>query len=416
MSKRYLLRSIALILSLVFCALTGPAIAQKSSFPLIDVHAHLLPDRNLRFDRAVASAVRLMDQNGIGTTVLMSPPRNRRIKLNYDIANFRKAIGKYPGRFVFLGGGGTLNPTLHSYGNASRVTEKMRRNFAAQARKLIKQGANGFGEIGGLHISLARQHGYSFVPVDHPLLKVLADVAAEHDLPIDLHMDAVARKIKPPSRLASFPNNPKTFPATLGALEKLLAHNRKAKIVWAHGGTDHLGDFSAATIGSLMDAHPNLFVSLKVSGPAAPVHNKLFSPGMLEPDWFSLLSRHSDRFLIGTDNFYADPDTVGPGKEFARRAQPRTKATLIFLSLLPADLARKIGRDNATRLYKLSAKQAPEVVPPGPVAAPAPPSAPSPPSSRAGGKGLCKDGNMAHCRIACRRGMPAACARLKRGR
>jgi predicted TIM-barrel fold metal-dependent hydrolase len=216
--------------------------------------------------------------------------------------------------------------------------------------------------------------------------------------------------MKTPPNLAKFPKNPGTFPATIPALERLLAHNRKARIIWDHGGTDHLGDFSAATVGGLMDRYDNLYVSLKVPGPKAQSVVKLFRAGALDPEWRSLLSRHSDRFVIGTDTFYAGPDGTGVIAEFAKYAQTRLRLTSQFLSLLPAELARKIGRDNALRLYRLSPEQAPNEIPT--VATTASPPSPAP-VKRAGG--TCRDGNMAACTIACQRGFKKACARLKRG-
>jgi hypothetical protein len=256
--------------------------------------------------------------------------------------------------------------------------------------------------MSSLHISLLRQHGYSYVPADHPLLKLLADIAAANGVPIDLHMDAVRDEMKPPPRLAKLPNNPKIFPATLNALENLLSHNRQAIIVWAHGGSDHLGDLSATTVAGLIERHSNLHLSLRVSGPRAKTHNKLFSPGRVNANWLSLLKRFPDRFTIGSDNFYADPEGSGAIAEFSRNAEPRLRATATFLSLLPAYLAQKIGRDNAVRIYGFVDGDAPTM----------PASSSTPPASR----GRCRDGNMAHCRIACSRGVSRACARLKRGK
>lgn len=45
----------------------------------------------------------------------------------------------------------------------------------------------------------------------------------------------------------------------------------------------------------------------------------------------------------------------GPGLTFAERNEPKLQATVHFLSLLPAEIVRKIGRDNAVRLYNLRA-------------------------------------------------------------
>jgi predicted TIM-barrel fold metal-dependent hydrolase len=411
MANRYCyLLVLVLLAALAVCGAADRASAQGSAIAIIDVHTHLVPGPGMRFEDSVATAVKLMDRYRVGTSIVMSPPRKAGIRQNYDAADFRAVLKKYPGRFVYLGGGGTLNPMLHSNSDPARVTAQVRTKFAAEARRLIDGGAKGFGEIGSLHISLSRQHGYTYVPADHPLLKLLADIAAERGVPIDLHMDAARSEMTPPPQLAKFPNNPQKFPATLEGLEGLLSHNRKAIIVWAHCGTDHLGDFNAGTVAGLMQRHANLYLSLKVTGPRAQTLNKLFSPGRLDPEWRALFERFPDRFTIGTDNFYADPKGQGPTMEFSRKAEPRLQATAAFLSLLPPGLARKIGRDNAIKLYRLNSREAPASIPN--------PSAVSPTPAPVGRerKRLCRHGNMAHCKVACQRGVQAACAQLKRGR
>jgi hypothetical protein len=98
-------------------------------------------------------------------------------------------------------------------------------------------------------LSVIPRHGYNFVPADHPLLLLLADIAAEHDVPIDLHMDTLIKSIATPAAF-SRNQNPKTLPETLAAFRRLLEHNPKAKIVWAHGGSDHLGDMTAELVGA----------------------------------------------------------------------------------------------------------------------------------------------------------------------
>lgn len=385
-----------------------PAAAQKSPVPIVDVHAHFLPGSGLAFDGAVASAVQTMDEFGVVRSIVMSPPRGRRIRLNYDYPDFRAALSRYPGRFAYLAGGGTLNIQLHGQAGRATVSEAVTSSFATRARKAIDDGALGFGEMSSLHISLSRDHGYNYVPADHPLLLTLADIAAERDVPIDLHMDAVAVAMVPPPRLAQLPNNPPVFPATLGALEKLLSHNPHARIVWAHAGSDQLGDLTAERVSALMDRYPNLMMSLRVVGPKAPARNKLFSGPDLDPDWVSVLTRHADRFVIGTDSFYVGPDAAGPGTitKFSQANRPKMRATVRFLSLLPHELAEKIGWRNAVRIYKLADLETKSA----PAAGEAAHAVPAPPG------GLCRDGNLEHCRIACQRGVKPACARLERAR
>lgn len=388
-------------------AYAGAAAAQRSPVPIVDTHVHIMPDDNKSFDAAFAAALQTMDTYGIARAVIMSPPRSRRVKLNFDHAEFQSVLSRHAGRFSFLAGGGTLNLTLHSAAASGIVTEEMKRQFADTAQQAISSGASGFGEMSSLHISLHPSHGYSYVTADHPLLLVLADVAAESDVPIDLHMDAVVSEMAAPARLVSFPNNPLRFPATIDALERLLAHNRRAKIVWAHGGSDHLGAMTPNRIRGLMDKHTNLFMSLRPVPPIAPVENKLLSgqPPMVDPQWMALLKRYSDRFMIGTDGFYVGASAGGgPVMEFAGRNETRLRATVRFLSLLPHALARKIGAENAIRIYRLPATRN----------IPSQSAAPSGVSRPASQGRLCIHGNLEHCRLMCNRGKKAACARLGR--
>jgi hypothetical protein len=325
----------------------------------IDAHVHLVGGRgaNTDFPGAVDAAVREMDRFGIAFAIVMPTPQVESQQA-YDYPSYVAPLKRYPGRFAFLAGGGSLNAYLHHYADPSRVTDKVKQEFAAGAEKMIDAGAVGFGEIASLHVSMLPGHPYAYVPPDHPLLLALADVAAKRDVPIDLHMDAVEREMPtPPATVGG--TNPPTLPATLAGLPKLLAHNRGARIVWAHGGSDPIGGMSAGTIETLMDTHPNLYVSLRIVNPYMRAHNRVFSgPGALDHAWRDLLAKHPDRFVLGSDSFMLSPNLrgTGPGAQFAERNEPKLRATVIFLGLLAPDAAKKIGRDNAIRIYKLPVK------------------------------------------------------------
>lgn len=88
--------------------------------------------------------------------------------------------------------------------------------------------------------------------------------------------------------------------------------------------------------------------------PRAPWNHPLSREGALKPEWLALLSDFPDRFVIGTDQFFVDPQvTRGPAAAFAQKTGMNRKRTRWFLSLLPQDLARKIAFENAKRVYKL---------------------------------------------------------------
>lgn len=382
---------------LVLTITSHQAAAQRSPAPIVDVHVHIMPDNNKNFTSSFEAALQLMDRYGVARSVIMSPPRPRLGPLGFNYKDFQNALSPHSDRFSFLAGGGLLNYVIH---NGKKVTETVKREFVEKARQAIADGASGFGELSSLHISLSPKHGYSFAPANHPLLLQLADVAAGKNVPIDLHLDAVVSEMVTPPEFAQYPKNPPRFPATLGALERLLEHNRQARIVWAHGGSDQLGQMTPDRIGALMDRHPNLFMSLRVVGLRAPVQNKLFSgpPPEIEPAWMNLLERHSERFMIGVDGFYG-----GPIADLSQSTEPRMRATVRFLSLLPRGLARKIASENAIRIYSLppiNDKFYRSNIQPSGV-----------PSVR--GR-LCRDGNLEHCRIMCDRGVRPACMRLNR--
>jgi hypothetical protein len=321
----------------------------------VDVHMHLVGGYDQDWEGAVEVAVREMDRFGVAMAIVLPPPQVDGQPVTSDARSYAGALRRYPGRFAFADGGGALNRMIHRHADPASLTDAVKREFVAAAERMLDAGAVGFGEIASLHISATQGHPYEFVPADHPLFLVLADVAARRDAPIDLHLDAVDGEMPTPPQFAGGANPP-TLPDTLAGLRRLLAHEPKAKIVWAHGGSDPVGAMTAATIEGLMDTHANLYMSLRIVGPHAPLQNTALTPRGLDPAWANLLTRHADRFVIGTDSFMAAPSVrgSGPGITFAQRNVPKLAATNQLLSLLPPDVARKIGRDNAARVYKLA--------------------------------------------------------------
>ena len=360
-SRRALARCLLGMVWLAAGLFVPPTYAQppgRAPAPWIDVHMHLIGGRGPQqdFAGAVDAAIHEMERFGIAMAIVLAPPQVDQQPV-YDASAFVSALQRHRSRFAYLGGGGALNPTLHRYADPARVTDAVKRDFAAAAEQIIDNGAVGFGEMASLHMSATTGHPYEFVPADHPLLRVLADVAAKRDVPIDLHMDAVEGEMPTPSRFATPPNPPK-LADTMGGLVRLLTYNPKARIVWAHGGSDPLGAMTPAAMGRLMDVHPNLSVSLRIVGARAPMMNKALTGTGLDPDWKELLTRHADRFMIGTDSFMVSPSVRGggPGVTFAERNIPKLQATVHFLSLLPPNVAAKIGRENAMRIYKLPSR------------------------------------------------------------
>jgi hypothetical protein len=344
----------------------GAAIAgreARSATPRwIDVHLHPVGGPKRQFREAIERTVAEMDTRGMQKSVVFPPPFPRSgLPLSYDYTDYLPVLKSYPGRFGFLAGGGTLNPIIQS-GPAS-VTPAVRKGFVDLATRMLDSGAVGFGEIAVLHFSLVPQQSFEEVPVEHPLLYALMEVAATRRAVIDLHLDPVLSDGTRTPQSLKVPPNPATLKGNIPGFEKLLAHERNARIVWAHGGSDFTGNMTPALIGRLMDAHSNLYMSLRPVTAAATsaspfnlqYYNLIMRPKGIESEWLDLLNRHSDRFVMGADAFVLSssvpPDA--PLATLSRGNDGRFTAANRVLSLLPPDVAQKVGADNAIRLYRL---------------------------------------------------------------
>ena len=295
----------------------------------------------------------MMREAGIRGMVLIPPPQVSRMRRNWDYEAFAAAARAQPQRFAFLGGGGSLNPMIHDAADGV-VDDALRERFSSRAHQILADGAAGFGEMSPHHLSARPGHPYEAVPADHPLFLLLADIAARHGAVIDLHLDLVVSDMTLPQRFS--PSlNPATLRANLDGFERLLAHNRGARIVWAHAGADPIGHWTAQLSRALLARHPNLYMSIRMGGGQMRMQNLMLdSTGSLDPQWRAVLEEHADRFVLGGDQFFAAGlSGAGPGIDFSRFAPVQRRQQAALLALLPAEVARKIGHENALRLYRI---------------------------------------------------------------
>ena len=312
----------------------------------IDTHAHPTgsPGEMVAcFDPACLDrAVARQDAHHVVQAVMMTPPSPVAGEA-FETA-LAGAAASRPDRFAFAGGGRSLNPLLHQSAVEGLTTE-LSDALAASAAELATDGAVAFGELTALHLSFLPMHPFLEAPPDHPAFLLLADLAAQHGTPIDLHMEAVVTdKPTPPLFLQRSALNPTSLRANISALEGLLSHNRETSIVWAHVGWDNTGDMTVELLGNLLEAHPNLFLQVLMYGdivPLFPEHAPLDEGGSLRPEWLALFMAFPDRFVLGSDAQYADPD----------RIDPHMAPIDALLQALPPDLALLIGLENPRRIY-----------------------------------------------------------------
>ncbi|MHC4871811.1 MAG: amidohydrolase family protein [Planctomycetota bacterium] len=208
--------------------------------------------------------IKIMDKYNIDKAVVMPQPRIEGQFGYYDFRKIKKAIAKHKDRLLLGGGGGKLNSMIHGI-DPGDVSKKDRREFKKEALAIVKAGAVIFGELATLHVSLQPKHVFEEAAPDHPLLLDLADIAAEHGLPIDIHMEAVEKDTVTPSNLRKISTkNPSKFRANIPAFKRMLNHNKKANVIWQHIGWDNIGQMTIELLTEMLEDHPNLYLGFKI--------------------------------------------------------------------------------------------------------------------------------------------------------
>lgn len=303
------------------------------------------------YTSSAAQLITLMDRLGVGKVLIMPPPQSPSNQGTFLYKDLLAVVTKYQGRLYFAAGGDFLNPLIMST-DPKAVTKQIQLDFETKARQILADGAKAFGEMTALHFSLAARHAFEQTDPDHPLFLVLADLAAQSGVPIDLHIEAVPADQPLPANLVGLsPNNPTQIKATIPGLERLLTHNRKANIVWQHLGWDNTGHMKVDLLRRLLKNHPNLYMALKIlpknsERPGININNPLDDAGKIKADWLALLAEFPDRFVVGADEFVAAPGQWHPGS-------PSFESSWNFLKQLPHELQMAIGRNNAVGLYHL---------------------------------------------------------------
>ena len=335
--------------------LSQPQQGPSKGIAYIDGHNHLVGRygspgvvEGQDYEGAAQVALVFMDQYNITKMIIMPPPFAPQSPQSYDYTDLLGVCKKYPARFAFLGGGGTLNLMIHQTASEKEISPALKAKFKKTALEILDKGALGFGEFAAEHFSLGPNHIYAWAPPDHPLFMLLADIAAEHDVPLDIHMEAVPEAMPLPAGLRS-PPNPKILTPNIAGFERLLVHNRKARILWSHVGWCNTGKRTVALCAGLLGRHPNLYMSFKISpqdsrSECMPIEQEMG----LKAEWLQLIREFPDRFIIGTDQFYVSPRSpmrqIGP-----RSVEPTNR----FFSLLPPDLALKVGQENPRRIFNI---------------------------------------------------------------
>ena len=341
-----------------------PRVQEQSSvssepISIIDTHLHTSLSPSDRTNEAMGQAIAnellaKMDRYDIGQAIVMPPPQGPDQRAVYTYTALSSIVATNRDRLLLGGGGGDLSMMIFST-DPEDVTDTLKNEFRSIAEAIVSTGAVSFGEMAVLHLCLDPNHVYLVTQADHPLYLLLTDVSAETGVPIDVHMEVLTKNASTPKRFLDVcDQNPEMLLENFSGFERLLDHNLQAKIVLQHVGSDNLGNWDPTLLRTTLAKHPNLFVSLRVpdlyfTNSSRPSTLTLIdSDGTINSEWLALLEDFQDRFMVGSDTFTSLPGAQTP-MDFPSGFSGLQK----FIELLPDDLAKKIGHDNATVIYPI---------------------------------------------------------------
>lgn len=136
---------------------------------------------------------------------------------------------------------------------------------------------------------------------DLPIPRRIVELAVEHNLVLHAHSDA-------------------------DAVERLLAQDPRAKVLWAHAGFEEPED-----IAPVLARHDRLWADLAF-------RSDVSFGGELSDEWIELFTRFPDRIMLGTDTYTPERMYFLPNHAVESR---------MWLANLPPDLAERVAWRNA---------------------------------------------------------------------
>lgn len=303
--------------------------------PYVEEHTHF-DEKDIT--GTVRSALAARGRQNAAMIFLQIPPDTFDHPGHYDAEVILAAVKKYPDQIRVLGGGGSLNAMIIQSVATGDSGPAVKNKFKERAEELLSEGVIGFGEMTAEHFDGLTP--YQYAPPNHPLYYLLADIAAEHGVPIVLHMEAVPENMPLPPGLSS-PPNPRQIHSNISGFERLLQHNPRANIIWAHAGADGTGYRTPDLCRRLLATHPNLYMEIKADPLAKGMTYPLDPAGKLKPEWLKLFTDFPDRFIIGSDQHYPEP----------KGSEQRWQEVVLLFNQLPSDLRKKIGTENIAHIY-----------------------------------------------------------------
>lgn len=281
--------------AIIFIACLGCTWAADYTGPLLDAHLHYNEEawNGQSGPHPLPDVLARMQRNGVRAIVANSRP-NDGTRALADAREQTRAAGV------------TVVPFIRLYRNRADYDNW----FRDETIYTMVQSELARGTGAGPYKGLGEFHLYDSANANGPVARKLMQLAEKNQLAVLAHVDDVA-------------------------IDLLMAHAPKARLIWAHTG---IGGASAVRVDALMTRYPLLMGELSYR-PGLTCED-----GQLCPEWRALVAKYPERFLIGSDTWvnqrwlYYDDLMQG-----YRR----------WLGGLAPDLARNIAWNNGARLLGL---------------------------------------------------------------
>ena len=281
----------AAVLLWLGAAVAAPLHAEPYRGPLFDAHLHYNDEAVAAFP--LADVLARMQRAGVRAIVANSRPNDGTKSLAAAQAQAAAA-------------GVTVVPFIRLYRNRADYSGW----FADETIYAMVQDELGRGTAAGPYRGIGEFHLYDSANANGPVAARLMRLAQDKGLAVLAHVDDPA-------------------------IDLLLAHAPKARLIWAHSG---IGGAPVERVRALMRRHPTLMGELS------------YRPGLtgadghLSPDWQALFAEFPARFMVGSDTWIN-----GRWSDY----EALMRAARVWLGDLPPATAQRIAWRNAAELFGL---------------------------------------------------------------
>ena len=299
--------------------------------PIIDTHVHF---RKGLDGIRVSGVLGRAHEAGVTRIIALPTPNEGLFRDSRDnAAARRRVIERGAGAAARLCGSTYLTRWMHTAFRAGYEEKDLQARLDRLRADIESGGCLGIGEIGPYHFDKkAGQANIQFPLNFEPVLR-LAALAVELDVWLDLHMEPLE------------PDGTSHEEAVFGGIALLFRHSRDLKLILSHTAMTN-----ARNARALLDAYPNLMMNLKMVRPGSSLRWQHLGPisnqdDELFEDWAQLFEAMPERFMIGTDARFGEPQYQG------KRYHKTIKRLRRALGSLNPSAAELIANGNANRLF-----------------------------------------------------------------